>query len=340
MNAALLKGLAPICRHLPLSTLMQLSGRRLWLPFYHSVQGEQALPHLHHLYPLRSVARFEADLDYCLRHFEPIDLSTLIDLVDRQAQSTKPVFHLTFDDGLREIYTLVAPVLERKGIPATFFVNPPFLDNRGLFFRYQAGLLVEQLEQGTPSLAQMQSIRALLSLNPEVGLKRAILGISYNQRILLNTIAEILEVDFATFLQEQQPYLSLIQAQDLAQRGFTFGAHSLDHPLYADLSLVEQLRQTRESLDYVKMHFATSPPSFAFPFTDDGVGQSFFQEFHRTIPNIISFGTAGLKLDQAARHLQRFPMEAFDYDASSIIPAEFIVYLAKRLLGRHRVPRS
>ena len=54
-----------------------------------------------------SVEKFEQQLDYYLEHFHV----------------QRPTVALTFDDGYKNNIDLAIPILERKGIPATFFVT-------------------------------------------------------------------------------------------------------------------------------------------------------------------------------------------------------------------------
>ena len=53
---------------------------------------------------------------------------------------------LTFDDGHLEMFEVVAPILSKRGISATFFLNTGFLDNKDMFFRHKASLLIGHLK--------------------------------------------------------------------------------------------------------------------------------------------------------------------------------------------------
>ena len=86
----------------------------VFLPFYHTV-SDKKLPHILN-YPYRNLSQFEAELDYYLKYFKPVELSYLLEK-PRQPQN---IFHLSFDDGLKECAGVIAPVLLRKGVPATF----------------------------------------------------------------------------------------------------------------------------------------------------------------------------------------------------------------------------
>ena len=51
------------------------------------------------------------------------------------------------DDGLSGCHRYIAPLLRKKGIPASFFLNNRFIDNKSLFYRYKASLLVHQVKK-------------------------------------------------------------------------------------------------------------------------------------------------------------------------------------------------
>jgi hypothetical protein len=69
------------------------------------------------------------------------------------------------------------------------------------------------------------------------------------------------------------------EIKELLAKGFAVGSHSIDHPLYALLPLEEQIRQTRESTDWVIKTFQMPYKAFAFPHIDTGVPHAFFEEF-------------------------------------------------------------
>ena len=117
--------------YLPLEWVRPLSGVSLVVPFYHIVSDEY-VPHVSNLYRFRTIAEFTADVEFFARNFESITLSDIVDALNGKRALNRPCCHLTFDDGFREVHDIVAPILERFGLPATFFVNTAFLDGGGL----------------------------------------------------------------------------------------------------------------------------------------------------------------------------------------------------------------
>ncbi len=321
--------------------LIRLTGQRIFSPFYHSVQGKADMSHIRHLYPLRTVEQFEADLDYLLRYFEPISLEETSRLLSGQKPHRGPAFFLSFDDGLSELYELIAPILIRKGIPAALFVNSAFVNNKALFFRYKVSLLMDLLFQKSPSRAVRSAIvKSCAAQGLAFSQPADLLGIGYARRSLADELAGLLDYSFDGYLQQRQPYLSTEQLKSLQAKGFAIGAHSIDHPLYAELGLEEQLFQTRQSLEFVSTYFAPALRSFAFPFTDDGVGLVFFNALQDQNLVDISFGSAGLKRDSAPRHYQRSPMELGNFSTAVLVKAAYFAYIVKGIFGKNTIIRQ
>ncbi|MBK0404494.1 polysaccharide deacetylase family protein [Adhaeribacter sp. BT258] len=326
---------------IPLPQLIHASGQNLFLPVYHLVCN-QTPPHIRHLYQTRNEKLFRQDLDYLLKHFQPLTFEALNATVLEGKSLKKPGFFLTFDDGLREIYEVVAPILKEKGVPAAFFLNSAFHDNQALFYRYQASVLIEKLEQKTVSDSPKKLVAKLLlekQLLKEGEMKNSLLAINFNSREVLPELAAILEVDFSEYLQTQQPYLSTAQTQELIRQGFYIGAHSHSHPEYRTVPLEEQLQQTFKSVDFITDKFNLPYRWFAFPFTDEGVSRKFFEEIYKEDKVQLSFGSAGLKHDSFVQHLQRFPMEGTQQSAEELIKTEYLYYLAKAPFGKNDLTR-
>lgn len=129
---------------------------------------------------------------------------------------------------------------------------------------------------------------------------------------------------------------------ELSQRGFSIGAHSMDHPEYRFLPLADQIRQTEESLQVIEARIGPDIASFAFPFTDFGVSAAFFRHFGAgkwAEKPLIMMGSAGLKQDSFPFHVQRLPFEGPADKADTILKSHFLYYLLKMPLGKNRIHR-
>jgi peptidoglycan/xylan/chitin deacetylase (PgdA/CDA1 family) len=147
--------------------------------------------------------------------------------------------------------------------------------------------------------------------------------VDYARRHLVKDAAALCGCDLAVFLSVQKPYLSAGQVRALLDRGFSIGAHSMDHPLYNAITLDEQIRQTRGSMKFIAETFGIRCQSFAFPHTDTGVGVEFFAAMFGKDGLEVSFGTAGIRPHFFPRNIERFTMEKTDFPADRILARQY-----------------
>lgn len=323
-------GTAPVVLARSIDSYIQQAHIPLIFPFYHAV-SDTPMPHIDALYHVRNTQTFEEDVDFLLEHFYPLHPEDMFS--PAAIPKGKTAFLLSFDDGLREIRDHIAPVLKRKGVPAIFFINPDFIDNRSLFYRYRESCIIHILKNRD---AKAEPIQLPGKTFPDIQkAENYILSLGYSDTQILDGIETELGIDDHQFLAEYQPYLGLQDLKALSSDGFYIGAHSMDHPEYALLSEEQQLRQTRESLAFIARHFAQKYNFFAFPFSDDGVKESFFRKMQEpgSVMMHASFGTAGMKTSAFPGHYQRVPMEKKDMKAGDVLKMEFAYFLTKRFFG-------
>lgn len=296
-----------------------------FLPFWHTVSNEP-LPHIFEMYKMQSIEEFKTSLEFILKHFHPVSLEELYKGIP--SNLSKPVVHFSFDDGLKECAEIIAPILYEKGIPATFFINSAFVDNKDLFYRYKQSLIYS---------AYLQSDKTAKA-NAEY--KSFVFNYSQNSVEALNKLANSIGFSFEDFLGNVKPYMTLQQLLELERKEFTIGGHSHDHSLFSDLNLDEQIEQVDKCMSFIDLNFNQKMKAFAFPFTDNGVNSELFTKLNEKQLVEISFGTAGLKKDRIEKHFQRVPMEGFPSGIKSLVKSEYLNFYIKKLLGKETVQRG
>lgn len=290
-----------------------------FMPTYHLVTDGEEVAHTRHLYRHRSARQFEADLDLLLQTFSPLTLDALVQHLEDDEPLPRHAMFLSFDDGLRQQYEIVAPILRRKGVPATFFITRDFVDNAALFYRFKASLLVDALMAADEH--QLARVGGHLQLpRPDLDCcAAAVLGVGYANRAVLDVLAAILELDFDAYLADRRPFMTSGEIASLVAAGFSVGAHGLDHAPHGELSLEQQLRQMRESVEFVRSTFAAGPAAFAFPFSDAGVGAAFFEAAYASEGLAVSFATGARTQRQWRRNLRRTNMDYRQGSASQVL---------------------
>ncbi len=304
--------------------------RKNIFPFYHTV-CDQVLPHIKHLYSVRNSNTFIKDLDTLCKYFEPAAMDRFS---ENRKENGKPLFHLTFDDGLRECSEIIQHVLLKKGIPATFFLNNDFIDNKSLFYRFTVSLILEK--SNTTDLEKVLKENSINTVNPHA----FILGVNHNDKVLLEKIAAQLGIDINEYLNKHKPYMSTGEIQGLIKNGFNIGSHSNNHRDFSFMKPPEVLYSVKTSIYDLNKRFGIPCNSFSFPFTNHTMSISIFDTLKKEIPECkFYFGTSGVK-DDIDGVFQRLPMEKYSCDAKSIIAVELRNYRLKKLMGRHVVKRK
>lgn len=319
----------------PFGPIKKLTGQKVIFPTYHLVSDKE-VPHVGNLYQIRNEKLFNEDLEFMLKHFNPISIDELLKWRNGQLRLGKPSFFLSFDDGLREVKEVIAPILIKKGIPAAFFINPAFTDNRELMFRNKASLLIDLFKRKKINFKRTFDTTGI----KEDQFIQIVKSVKYKERDLLDNLALASEFSFSDYLKERKPYLDSEEIMQLKQLGFHIGAHSLDHPLYEQLTLEEQVVETSESVDYIINKGFSKLRTFAFPFTDHGVSAALFNQMYEKMSLDCSFGVAGIKHENYKFHFQRIPMEKSLDSARQIIATEYIYYILKSPLGKNHINRK
>jgi peptidoglycan/xylan/chitin deacetylase (PgdA/CDA1 family) len=310
-------------------------------PLYHNVSDEK-VPHVDKLYSYRSLHGFNNDINFFLKHYSPLTLEELFIHLENKCPLPRQSFFLSFDDNFRETFDIIAPILKRKGVPATFFVNTASLDNREMLYRHKASLLTNHLR----GLTHQSVISKAMTLLAKHGVRTSdlasgLLSIRYANKHLLDEVAVSFDLDFTAYLGRQQPYLTTTQLSALISQGFSVGAHSVDHPPYPELNMEEQLRQTRESVNALTHAFGLNYRAFAFPFSDKGVSKRFFSNMRTEGLVQALFGTSAYVIDEHyPLAVQRLGMERKPYHAEDIIRMAVVKFAMRLLTGKAGTRRA
>ncbi len=321
--------------NLPLKPMSDMSKQNLIIPLYHTLKTAESIPYIDPLYSARTVKQFRADLDYFLDNFTFISLEELINLNKSGKSPKEKCFHITFDDGLKSFYNLAAPILKEKGISATCFLNNDFVGNKGLFYRYKVGLIIDRVSTDRQALKSLEKITAKDGFDAN---KSYLKSLKYKDTLLIDEILSKINLDVDAFLSNTSPYMNEEEILCLKNQGFTFGGHSRRHQDYQFLNTEEQIKETLSSTVTIAEQFNLKYKAFAFPFTDHKVSGKYFEEVKNKID--ISFGTAGLKKREYGFHYHRIAMENNELDAKTIIKAEYLYYLLKVPFGKNSIQRK
>lgn len=305
---------------------LKLSSQRVIFPYYHTVV-DSPKPHLSELGYFRIKGTFINDINFFLTHYRHIGIK---DIGNANGNS----FHLSFDDGLSEIWTHIAPILLSNNLMATFFINSDFIDNKNLFYRHKISLIINQLKS---SPHYIERVSHYFSIDESKVLTYVD---KLNNINIIDEIAQKIDIDFKGYLNDCKPYLTLKQLKELKKMGFTIANHGKNHANFNTLNFQAQKKQIEEVNSFLNTNMGVNNYYFSFPFGDHDIKNDFFEWIYQEGNILLSFGVSGIKSDYFEKHLHRIPMEFQNYSAKEIIKFEYFYYLIKAFLGKNKIRRK
>ena len=234
---------------------------RLLIVAWHNVEGTWHYP----ADPGAGVAGFERQL----RRLDRLGTIVPLEPALRQLTTGQPLppraIALTFDDGYRDNLEVGVPVLERLGLPATFFLVPGILSGTvGPWWETVAWALAHSSratldwEGRTLAVGGPAGRRALPWLTER--LKRC------DQAARGRAVAELVErLEPDGEPGHRRLFLDWDGARELRRRGFSVGAHTMGHAILARESPAAQLQDLVESRRRLEAELGVPVDVLAYP---------------------------------------------------------------------------
>jgi len=233
-----------------------LKHRLLVLAYHGVVPDEYAVDYYHPLYI--GMSEFCQHLELLCRYFRPVSPSDVLDWVIKGRPLPERSVLVTFDDGYRNNLIYAAPELERYGVAAQIAVATGHIGADLLLWTTQ---LREQILHWTPASLPMPNGMRDVPM-PKLGSARFTLAeyvvalckrLDGDQR---QSYLELLRNEWTPELEIRQrqmfDFLSWDEVRLLYRRGFTIGAHTVNHPILTTLSaerVDQELRGSKAAIE-------------------------------------------------------------------------------------------
>jgi len=241
-----------------------LSSYRPVILLYHGVLDQRNVTDI-------DAKTFEMHILLLRRHFEIVSLTSI---QGKRKVLARIRVVLTFDDGFRNNAEIVAPILRKHNVPATFFVCSRHSDTSNyLWFSYLRAL--EEFFRGSGfhfrgRFIDMSSDRRRGNIQR---LGEVLLSLKPHPVAMYEAIEKELPhlEDFVSEGQLQGLCAGMTKdqiAELAADPLFSIGAHTVDHPFLTKCEPDEAYRQIRENKDWIERVSGRSCNVIAYPSGD------------------------------------------------------------------------
>lgn len=214
---------------------------------------------------------FREQLRILKRHFRIVTLAELSDRL--QSEALEPgLAVITVDDGYEDFYRLAFPILQREGVPATFFVTTGFVDRQQWLWPDVLEYAIGHTDVRFPDLP-FDCMPQDIDLATHAGkvaawhtLVDVLLDLDSSDRSKrLNEVTHSLAVSIPAEPDRDHSPVSWDDLREMAQAGIEIGAHTVTHPRLTRLSDDELQLEIVASKSRIEQELGQPVTSFCYP---------------------------------------------------------------------------
>jgi peptidoglycan/xylan/chitin deacetylase (PgdA/CDA1 family) len=203
-----------------------------------------------------SLQALRKQLEHLRRHFKVVSLAYIGEQLASGGKLDRRMVALTIDDGRRNCYDFLFPLLKNYGMPATFFVVSSFI--RGEDWIWTDKVLWLGAQPSRPKELDASNIdatfEALNRMRPEQRSRR-ILG-----------IADAMNVSIPEKPPAEYAPCSWSELRAMSDSGLIeVGSHTVSHPILASLTDEESRRELTDSRQQIEQGLGRKVRWFCFP---------------------------------------------------------------------------
>ncbi len=210
---------------------------------------------------------FEEQLRYLSSRFDCLWVSEIPETLAKRDKPKRPPLVLTFDDGLRNNVTYAAPLLQRYGIKATFYIVSDLLDGNSMLWNHEMlcrMLLTESahLPDEVPPLGQS---RAQRFRNARRFIEDVKAWDNSRRLTLMDQLREMqARPEFEPWMLEKYLIMSRQELRSLPEV-IEIGSHTCTHPILPTLDTRDAEHEIHQSGVVLESIIKRPVESFCYP---------------------------------------------------------------------------
>lgn len=221
------------------------------------------------LYTIISLEAFIKQIDILARKYPVISLRDAINQCQSGLAKSKTQVVLTFDDGYRDNYEIVFPILKQKGLAATFFLVTDYIDSNRPLWDWEIITIVNN--DKTINCVRIED-KIIYQKDKESRLFFALRV--FDKMKSMNTETRQKIIDFLKdnsknnllYGYTKDSCITWEQARKMSQDGMEIGNHSISHGSLSKIPLDEAKYEIRKSKEVIENNIKKPCIHFAFPF--------------------------------------------------------------------------
>jgi peptidoglycan/xylan/chitin deacetylase (PgdA/CDA1 family) len=229
---------------------------------------------------------FAKEIRFLKRYFDILPLDQVTETLKNSENFKKPTLAITADDGYKNNFELLFPVLKEHNIPVTIFLTSGFTGtNNKIWVDRLEHLFLNTKKIIFNSGGIFKERKYLLSTLKQK--RQAYLEILYKLKDteikLRNRCLAEIEEKLGPVHDGSPIMLNWEEVRKMQKSNISFGAHTLTHPILTNMPLEDAKREIAESKRIIEKNLGTKVNHFAYP---NGRPQDFNEELRQFCKDI------------------------------------------------------
>ena len=235
---------------------------------YHRVGEAERTPYDSGIFSA-TASEFAWQVGYLKRRFPIVTLPEAVEIVHGRSVPERTVVLLTFDDGYRDNFDEVFPVLRRHGVSATFFLPTAFIGTGVLPWWDVIAYLVKTSREVRVRLSYPEPAEFDLAPPARARSIMAILKL-FKRPAMTDTERFLRELEAACGTtrpagETERCFLSWEEARAMQRAGMCFGSHTHTHEILSRLSEARQVEELEVSREIMERELDRQIDTLAYP---------------------------------------------------------------------------
>jgi peptidoglycan/xylan/chitin deacetylase (PgdA/CDA1 family) len=227
-----------------------MSAKKPRILMYHSFSGSKTQPGALNNQAIRS------QFNYLQRHYRVVPLLQIAGQVASGKPQESHSVALTIDDGRRDFYECMFPLLKEFKFPATFFVVSSFIRGEDWIWTDKVLWLSQQPKPPAALVPEKldEVFRSLNTMRPEV------------RNAQIQAVAASAGITLPVQAPPKFAPCSWSELREMTESGLVdIGSHTVTHPILSSITDEESWEELSESRRQIEEGLGRNPNSFCFP---------------------------------------------------------------------------
>lgn len=219
-----------------------------------------------------SSKRFEEQVKYIKRNYNPFSLVGLIDFKKEHGHFPPHAVVITVDDGYRDFYQYAFPILREHGVPATLFVTTGFIERKLWLWPDKITWLLNQISEipQTIDIDHVELRAGPVNAENRPGYWKLLIDHALSlpdadKHQFIKELALRLDTAFPSSIPSEYEPLDWAELRELQGSGIEIGGHTVTHPSLGRVNREQAENEIFGCMAALTENLGERPRTFCYP---------------------------------------------------------------------------